>query len=72
MSLIEKSVWSTQDIVKAIVYTAIVVFAATMIWSRFLFMESEISTNSRRLNTKTERLERMINENAAEIKKMHE
>lgn len=46
--VIDKKVWSTQDIIKTPIVTAMIVFTATMIWSRFLFIESTVETNQQR------------------------
>jgi hypothetical protein len=38
--IVEKRVWNTKQMVTAITVTGGIVFAATMIWGRFLFVET--------------------------------
>jgi hypothetical protein len=41
MDILTKNNWNTKHLITAIVITGSVVFAATMIWNRFLYTESE-------------------------------
>jgi len=53
--ILQKKAWSTRQMAYAISATAFIIFSATMIWTRFLYIESQVTTNSHREDKREER-----------------
>ena len=42
--VVQKRVWNTKQMITIVAFAITLTFSATMIWGRFLFMESQIQT----------------------------
>jgi len=51
----EQTIWSTKQILTIMFFAISITFYVTMIYNRFLIMEREIDTLSKRLETKDKR-----------------
>ena len=72
--IVQQKVWNTKQMVTAILITGSIVFSATMIWGRFLFMETKmgdldtkIDYVNTRLDTKTNRNKELIDKNTKDV-----
>lgn len=54
--ILQKKEWNTKQVITAIIIAISVTFSATMIWGRFLLVETEIDTLSGRVEKKDERI----------------
>ena len=68
----QKKVWDTKQMLTIVGAAIMVTFAATMIWGRFLFMESQISTLDDRIEKKDGRINERVDkiENDVETLKL--
>jgi hypothetical protein len=53
--ILQKKEWNTKQVITAILIAVSITFSGTMIWGRFLSVETEISTLSGRVEKKDER-----------------
>ena len=52
----KKRVWNTKDMVTAVSIAITITFAATMIWARFLYVETAVKTVDDRYRKITDRM----------------
>jgi len=52
----QKRVWNTKDMVTAVSIAVTITFAVTMIWGRFLFIETQVGTVDDRYRKVTDRM----------------
>ena len=55
--ILEKNTWNTKQLVTSIIVTASIVFAASMIWSRFLFVETANKSLEERIEYVNDRID---------------
>lgn len=63
--ILDKTNWSTKQLIAVILFAVTITFSATMIWARFLYLETNMSTISNRIEKKDNR----INERVEKLEK---
>lgn len=62
-----KRVWNTKQMVSGIVSAITITFGLTMIWGRFLFMETQTTALDNKIDYVNERLDKISARNKTEI-----